>query len=273
MSKISVTTIAGLTSGGDANKVKIESGDDLQVVSGDTTLGGDLTVDTNTLFVDASTNKVHIGNTSDADTTGLSVVKAGGGNFIANFRNTTAGTPYGVKISAPSGDTAGYPLLVISDHASEEYFKVQNNGLVTKPNNPAFTVRSTGGNNGNTWEAGQDIKFQVVDTDIGSNYSTSTGRFTAPVAGYYTFSYMGFGYTGGRVPAGSTCSVQLRKNGSTVVVLSYNEIASSTGYPQMNSTFSLALAVNDYITIRAHQNGQYADSSGLYTALSGYLVG
>ena len=27
MSKISVTTIAGLTSGGDANKVKIESGD------------------------------------------------------------------------------------------------------------------------------------------------------------------------------------------------------------------------------------------------------
>ena len=37
MSKISVTTIAGLTSGGDANKVKIESGEDLEVVSGTTT--------------------------------------------------------------------------------------------------------------------------------------------------------------------------------------------------------------------------------------------
>lgn len=34
MSKITVTTIAGLTSGGDANKVKIESGDTLEVVSG-----------------------------------------------------------------------------------------------------------------------------------------------------------------------------------------------------------------------------------------------
>ena len=34
MSKITVTTIAGLTSGGDANKVKIESGDALEVVSG-----------------------------------------------------------------------------------------------------------------------------------------------------------------------------------------------------------------------------------------------
>ena len=49
MSKISVTTIAGLTSGGDANTVKIESGDALNVVSGDHTdtsikVGGTLTV-------------------------------------------------------------------------------------------------------------------------------------------------------------------------------------------------------------------------------------
>ena len=52
MSKITVTTIAGVTSGSDANKVKIESGDELNVVN------GDLTVDTDTLFVDASADKV-----------------------------------------------------------------------------------------------------------------------------------------------------------------------------------------------------------------------
>ena len=44
MSKISVTTIAGLTSGGDANKVKIESGDTLQVVLSGATVGGTLGV-------------------------------------------------------------------------------------------------------------------------------------------------------------------------------------------------------------------------------------
>ena len=70
MSKISVTTIAGLTSGGDANTVKIESGDAFNVVSGATTLGGaatisgDLTVDTSTLKVDSSNNKVGIGLTA-----------------------------------------------------------------------------------------------------------------------------------------------------------------------------------------------------------------
>ena len=58
MSKITVTTIAGATSGADANKVKIESGDELNVVN------GDLTVDTNTLKVDSSNNRVGIGTSS-----------------------------------------------------------------------------------------------------------------------------------------------------------------------------------------------------------------
>ena len=41
MSKITVTTIAGQTSGADANKVKIESGDTLEVTS-NATVGGTL---------------------------------------------------------------------------------------------------------------------------------------------------------------------------------------------------------------------------------------
>ena len=104
-------------------------------------------------------------------------------------------------------------------------------------------------------------------------HDSSNGRFTVPIAGFYTFSYIGFGYSAGRVPAGSTCSVQLLKNGSAVTTISYNEVNSSTGYPQSGGTFSLALAANDYVQVRAQANGQYADSSGLYTAFSGYLVG
>ena len=69
MSKITVTTIAGATSGADANKVKIESGDTLEVASNATvggTLGvtGDATFDTDTLKVDSSNNLVGIGTTS-----------------------------------------------------------------------------------------------------------------------------------------------------------------------------------------------------------------
>ena len=97
MSKITVTTIAGLTSGGDANTVKIESGDAFNVVSGATTLGGDLTVDTNVLKVDATNNRVGIGTASPNDSESL--LDLGGGEntgfkrklLITNTGNSRAG--------------------------------------------------------------------------------------------------------------------------------------------------------------------------------------
>ena len=67
MSKISVTTIAGLTSGGDANTVKIESGDAFNVVSGATTLGGtasitgDVTISDDFKFTTGSSPTLGIG--------------------------------------------------------------------------------------------------------------------------------------------------------------------------------------------------------------------
>ena len=69
MSKISVTTIAGLTSGGDANVVKIESGDTFQALS-DATVGGNLGVNgitTSTGTIVASSG-VAIGGTGAANT-------------------------------------------------------------------------------------------------------------------------------------------------------------------------------------------------------------
>ena len=66
MSKISVTTIAGLTSGGDANKVKIESGDDLEVVSGTTTLGGNTSITGDTATLTLTDSSSHSANTGPA---------------------------------------------------------------------------------------------------------------------------------------------------------------------------------------------------------------
>ena len=79
MSKITVTTIAGLTSGGDANTVKIESGDAFNVVSGVTTLNGGVVLNENSadvdfrvesdanthaLFLEGSTGNIGIGTSS-----------------------------------------------------------------------------------------------------------------------------------------------------------------------------------------------------------------
>ena len=58
---------------------------------------------------------VGIGNTDPA--TPLDVRKAGGGNFVANFQNTTAATPYGVSIKDAVGGANGYPLLQVTNSA------------------------------------------------------------------------------------------------------------------------------------------------------------
>ena len=88
MSKITVTTIAGATSGADANKVKIESGDTLEVQS-NATVGGDLTVDTSTLKVDSSNNRVGIGTASPAHK--LEVHSANATNIVAKSTNGNGG--------------------------------------------------------------------------------------------------------------------------------------------------------------------------------------
>ena len=99
-------------------------------VAGTLDVTGDFTADSSnsTLFVDASTNRVHIGGgTSDTNTSALSVRKSGGGNFIANFENTSTTAPYGVMVRDPSGSAAGYPLFQVSNSGGNHYFRVDSN--------------------------------------------------------------------------------------------------------------------------------------------------
>ncbi len=92
MSKITVTTIAGQTSGSDANKVKIESGDTLEVVS-NATVGGTLGVgettplgklhiksgDSAVSSVNANANELVVEN---SDYTGISILGENESNIM-----------------------------------------------------------------------------------------------------------------------------------------------------------------------------------------------
>ena len=137
MSKISVTTIAGLTSGGDANTVKIESGDAFNVVSGATTLGGDLTVDTNVLKVDSSNNRVGIGTASPSRKLELN---NGGTGFLATFTDGVA-TNFTFKTDGSNvgtfGTEAGSTHLAFMASGTER-MRISSAGYITMPNQPAF---------------------------------------------------------------------------------------------------------------------------------------
>ena len=146
------------------------------------------------------------------------------------------------------------------------------NGRVAKSLQPAFMARSNAGNNGNTWEAGQNILFQTITTNVGSHYSASNGRFTAPVAGFYHFNFTSFAYNGGTIANGATSTAMLSINGTNIIALVY-ALISATNYAPASGSASVYLSASDYVNIKSQAQGFYADSSNLYCHFSGFLVG
>jgi hypothetical protein len=136
-------------------------------------------------------------------------------------------------------------------------------GIVTTPNQPAFSIY---GDTNPNWTS--DVIYlghtgsgaAAFDTNIGNHFSYTTGKFTAPVAGTYFFSF--------RATTADTNQhfIDIYKNGARVGghTLSY-----SYAYLTAANTAVLTLASGDYIEARRR-----AANYSLYTTnFSGFLIG
>ena len=252
--------------------------------TGNVTVTGDVTVNTggtDTLKVDAALDKVGVNTTTPSNYYSDDFVVTAGDEGGMTIVNSTTHRGYLAFADGTSGD-ARYRGYISYDHNTDflylgaggsGYLHIDGSGRVVAPNQPHFQARSNAGNNGNTWETGQVIKFQTVAVNQGSHYSTSTGRFTAPVSGFYQFNFVGFGYNGGSVGT-QTVSVNLLINGSGYIMIAYENNSNGAGntYPAVSASSAVYLSANDHASIYVQGSGIYADSSNLYTAFSGFLV-
>lgn len=138
---------------------------------------------------------------------------------------------------------------------------LDSSGRVTTPYQPCFQAYATGG----YITTSQVIPFSNTRTNVGSNFSTSTYRFTAPVAGSYYFIVQGF--IDGQNTWGN---LQIRVNGSYYC---YSETSAPYTQSLVNGMV-IYLNASDYVDTYWNTSA----GKGLYkgsteTSFSGFLVG
>ena len=154
----------------------------------DGTFTGDLTVDTDTLFADASNDKVGINNASpnhelqingNSTTSSLSLKTSATGNTTSD----------GLELKV-QGDSAAYlynyenAMLRFGTNGLER-IRIDADGHITMPHQPAFSVHKNGTHQENFANDGSAVTVTWSTERFDNNLDFSSNTFTAPVTGKY----------------------------------------------------------------------------------------
>jgi hypothetical protein len=160
-------------------------------------------------------------------------------------------------------------------------FDINSSNFPVLSTRPAFSAQGTAGGialpNGD-WTT---IVFDYANGNVGSNYNTGNGLFTAPVSGVYYFEAHIYGYKGDSIPSSYTHPVFLI-NGS----FTYRQAQAGTPAYRLRSrtvsasTYSWDTIINDVFYLAAGDNVRYYvyNSAGAvytpsYSLFSGFLIG
>jgi hypothetical protein len=148
-----------------------------------------------------------------------------------------------------------------------EAMKIDNSGHVTMPNQPSIVLGGSVGGYA-TVNSGSVAPFNNIETQTGgSNYNTSTYRYTAPVAGWYHVTFHAL----------SQSEIEqewlLRKNANTI----RRTFQPTDSVRCWSFSTQVYCAVNDYLDIESNtsnSNNVYMSSGGnMYSWVSYRLLG
>jgi hypothetical protein len=156
--------------------------------SGTVSMSDDLTVATNKLFVDASTDLIGMGTTSPATATGGGIdIHRGGGSSVRidDTTNSVTGELQVYSAGLNLATVTDHPLLLSTNNTTA--MNITGDGEITKPLQPTFSVSPASAINNLAINSYITIAFGTEHYDVGSNFASNT--FTAPVTGKYQLSF------------------------------------------------------------------------------------
>ena len=220
----------------------------------------------NPITLDPTNNRVGIGTATPAYT--LHSTTSSGSDYAGYFHNS-AGSGNGTGLLVKGGaNNSGAGTFIVQDYGGNEDFKVDGLGRITHTNQPGFSVRQLA-QSGIDCSSGGYVPFRHIHTthfNTGNHFSSSTGRFTAPVAGNYivgtTIRYDAF--------SGSYLYVSIYKNGNFYA----RDLKQQTGAYLHASVHTIVnCAAGDYIYVEMANSGDSNISIDHDCNFYGYLLG
>jgi hypothetical protein len=185
--------------------------------------------------------------------------------FVASGGNWQVG----VNNSGPSSTNRFY---IYQDATATYSLIVDSGNRVLAPANPAFLAYLSA--NTSVSSGVRAILLDAKEFDIGSNFNTANGRFTAPVAGTYQFNAI--------VAINTTAtsivyiSAEIRKNGGRYLNGGWGSKADTTNaYANNTASFTVYLSAGDYIELGTEISASVMLLGSIVNGckLSGFLVG
>jgi hypothetical protein len=164
------------------------------------------------------------------------------------------------------------PLIFKSGNT--EQMRIDTSGRVTMPFQPAFSAFRDAGSVTGTTSSAVIVFNNATFSNVGSHYNTSTGRFTAPVAGTYYFSFSGM--LDSTPNNFGDLQIKIRKNGADFTIS--NPPMSSASIQGMGFAMSgaISLAASDYVDVAfyaSNNSSRLYAGGGAFNNFSGFLIG
>jgi hypothetical protein len=169
-----------------------------------------------------------------------------------------------------TGVSAGHQFLVGVPGSGYTALNILGNGTVTRQCQPYFYADTL---NGANLAGSQTPVWTNLRASQGSGYNTSNGRFTAPVTGVYSFSwvylYQSISNYAGCIDDGFSLNGTMIYSGNRYRIC---QMSWGDGYIAVKGSVVLKLAANDYFSVMTQNSGD-ASLTGYGGSTWGYLTG